>query len=92
MIFYFSNGFLNERIKPTLEEVTKKVTEEFQGKVRVGRVEYFDNKRLSRRFNVWYAPTIFLYKYKQEAIYFNGAHTADAMMDFIRENVKLNVF
>lgn len=87
VMFYFSFCSFAEQLLPAFEEVAKRVADEYHGRIRLGKVEVFDCKRLSMRFNVYCSPTLLFYKYKKEAVRCAAYRKADCLMEFIRNQV-----
>lgn len=73
---------------PSFKKLVENITEEFQGRVKVGILEFRDNRRIASRFEIIGIPATILYKYKKEAVvhtYFRDMHF---IMDFIRKEMK----
>lgn len=88
-MFYFSFNSCNKKHHlPLLEEASKLAAEECQEDLKWGTVENFDCKRLSSRFNVAYAPTFILYKYKKEVVEYTGSFKVNFMVAFLRTEMK----
>lgn len=88
VIFYAASRPLNtEPFSPSFEKLIEMVSEEFPDTMKIGRVEIYDCKRLTIRFNIWFTPAIFIYRYKKEPIYYHNFLKVDMIMNFIRNEM-----
>jgi putative thioredoxin len=70
-----------------LTPVLEKLTHEFQGTLRLAKVEVDDNMHLAGHYKLRGFPTVILFLRGEEAGRFSGARTAQQVRAFIDEHV-----
>lgn len=88
VVFYTSSYHFNEKAMPVFKEAAQILSAEFKGKMRFGKVNLFDCRRLAARFDVLFSAAFFLYQYKKEAVLFNGLLQVELMVDFVRTKIR----
>lgn len=89
VVFYYTLDPLHRHFNPDFGVIVERIAQEYPNRVKIGRVEFANCKRLRNRFDIGEIPKLLLYKYKQEPVFYNEyPRTLESVMNFIKQEME----